>query len=108
MVSRASCGMRTGWDDGQAPAATKPPLTVLYMWSWWLGLSRFLPSQQLDLGASVSMIAWYCRGLFGYSRGEVVDGHDAGGAWLGREVVGLTPAGHDVCSRLSMDTMLGS
>jgi len=32
---------------GQGPDFWKASLTVLNMWSWWLGLSRFLPSQHL-------------------------------------------------------------
>ncbi len=60
-VSKASCGMRTGWDEGHAPAGVKASLTVLYMWLWWSGESRFLPSQQL----------WTVRNLFWTRGGEV-------------------------------------
>ena len=38
-----------GCEAGQALAETNPPLPVLYMWSWWLGVSRSLPFQHLYL-----------------------------------------------------------
>jgi hypothetical protein len=85
-VSYVSCGMRTGWDEGHAGALVKPSwVMVLYMWDWWSGLSRFLPSQHLVVTvsheySSISAV----NGL--YSRGEVVDCEDTAGAWLGGEV----------------------
>jgi len=49
-TSSISCGILTGWLEGQLPVDRKVegPAEGYATWSLWLGLSRFLPSQQLE------------------------------------------------------------